>query len=536
MTGILKGSAAAIFIAGIFSCAQVVRPTGGPKDKTAPVVEKYIPDSASTNFKSKEINIFFNEYIQLKDINNQLIISPPLKRTPDIEANNKQLRIKLSDTLEENTTYTINFGNSISDITEGNVKENFQYVFSTGNFIDSISFSGKVQYAFNKKTEKGILVMLYKSMGDSLPYKRPPSYFTKTKENGTFRINNITGGKYKLFALKDSDNNYLFNSKDEAIGFSDTLINLFTSSSGNIFLFKETPKQFLKKALYAQFGKINLIFNKSAEDIKLEYLRGNPSDFLKEYSSQKDTLHIWYTGKEELVKIKVWDNDFLPDTAEIKMISKEKAMNNSRGAKPGLSASFNATESNPLNIGSSFIIEFSNPVKEADLTKIKLTQKTDTLKIAPVFIDSTRRKLAFKYTFTEDSSYSISVLPGVVKDIFGFTNDTIKAAFKVQKEKFYGSLRLDLEIPLTADNYILQLIDEKENVIRESFVKGSALINYEHILPGRYRLKIIYDDNSNNKWDTGNYLKKQQPEKVTYFSTPLTIRSNWDMEEKWKAE
>src|ERR1017187_10000846 len=164
-------------------CAQIVTPGGGPKDTKPPHVIKYSPDSAAINFKSKRIVILFNEFIQLNDVQKNLLISPPMKKMPDVKVKGKMLVIDLKDSLKKNTTYTFNFGKSIKDYTEGNTLEDFQYVFSTGTYIDSLQLSGKIKNGFDLKTEKDILVMLYDSLNDSVPYKKLPSYFAKDRKS-----------------------------------------------------------------------------------------------------------------------------------------------------------------------------------------------------------------------------------------------------------------------------------------------------------------------------------------------------------------
>jgi hypothetical protein len=194
------------------SCAQVVAPGGGKKDTTPPQVLKYTPDSASLNFKGKTIEILFDEFIQLKDLNTQLIISPPLEFTPDINIRGKSLIIEFNgkEVLKDNTTYCISLSNAIQDINENNAKENFSYIFSTGSYIDSLKLNGKVELAFDHKTENGILVMLYSDLNDSVVYKSLPAYFGKTNDEGLFQINNIRAGKYNIRALKDVNANYKY--------------------------------------------------------------------------------------------------------------------------------------------------------------------------------------------------------------------------------------------------------------------------------------------------------------------------------------
>src|ERR1041385_8014106 len=175
----------------ISSCAQVLTPNGGAKDAAPPVVLKYYPDSAATNFAGKKIIIRFNEYVQLSDLNNQLIISPPMNTQPEVAIRKKDIVIELKDSLLPNTTYTISFGKAIKDITENNILDNFRYVFSTGPVIDSLKISGKISNAVTLAGEKDIYVMLYKESGDSVPLKKKPYYFTKSRADGSYEFTNL---------------------------------------------------------------------------------------------------------------------------------------------------------------------------------------------------------------------------------------------------------------------------------------------------------------------------------------------------------
>ena len=138
------------------------------------------------------------------------------------------------------------------------------------------------------------------------------------------------------------------------------------------------------------------------------------------------------------------------------------------------------------------------------------------------------------FLLKENTTYHLLILPGTFTDIFGLTNDSIKIDFKTREEKYYGSVKLKLDVPPTDGYYIVQLLDESSNVIREDLVSKSIELEYAYLAPKKYKLKIIYDDNRNRKWDVGNYLKKIQPEKVIYNSELINIRSNWDAELEWK--
>ncbi len=211
----------AVFISG---CAKIVAPTGGPKDEEHPLIVEIDPPDNTVNFDRKKISITFNEHIQLKDLNNNLIISPPIEEKPDIKDKGKTLVIEFMEELKDSTTYNIYFGNSVQDFNEGNPIENFQYVLSTGSYIDSLSIKGQVINSFNLLPEEGVFVMLYKDFEDSVPIKQIPLYISKTNEKGVYRINNIGNNQYKLFSLRDFNKNYLFDLPNEEIAYLDSLV------------------------------------------------------------------------------------------------------------------------------------------------------------------------------------------------------------------------------------------------------------------------------------------------------------------------
>ncbi len=549
------------------SCAQVVSPGGGAKDTNPPKVIQYVPDSASLNFKSRSIAIFFDEYIQLQDLNNQLIVSPPLSKAPDIKVKNKSVIIDLDkdEVLKPNTTYCFSFGNAIQDNNEGNPKENFKYIFSTGNFIDSLTVSGKVENAFDHKTEKGVLVMLYSDLSDSVIYNKLPDYFAKTKEDGSFQINNIHTGKYKIYALKDANANYKYEGEGESIGFIDSLVDASSKKNIQIELFQEPAKKlFLKKYTYNSYGKIVFAFNKAADSVRITPLNHtfNENEVLLDYSKNKDSLMYWIKNySKDSLYLQVKNGSIVLDTLELKMIKKEDALKYNRNPlRLSLLNSASGNQNFDLNTELKFV--FNNPIDSIKQVE-NFQLKEDTL------LYKTSRRLSFnKYktstvqfgyrdsTFwgddpnnpgvmmsvafispklKENTNYHLFIPPGTFTDIFGLKNDTLKIDFKTREEKYYGTVKLKVNAPSIKHNYIVQLLDEKENIVREDFIKKGDLINYEYLYPQKYKLKIILDENINYKWDTGHLLKKQQPEKVIYYSELINIRSNWDMDLEWKV-
>lgn len=544
----------------IYSCAQVVAPGGGEKDITPPKVVKYIPDSASLNFKSKSIVVFFDEFIQLKDLNNQLIISPPLENTPDIKVKNKTLTIDFDkeEILKPNTTYSISFGNALQDIHENNPIDNFKYIFSTGSFIDSVIVKGKIENAFDHKTDKGVLVMLYTDFSDSVIYKKKPDYFAKTKEDGTFQINNIRTGKYKLLVLKDANSNYKYDSESESVGFIDALIDVAEKKNILIDVFQEPSKKlFLKKINYNSYGKISFIFNKPADSIRIEPLNltFNDKDVFLDYSKNKDTLNYWFRKDDkDSIILQVKNGNTIIDTVDFKIIKKEDALKSRRNPLRLVVVNSPAGNQN-VDLNAEFKIVFNNPLdpvlfnnsisKEINLIEDTIPIKDyknlfytlepfNTISINSKIIGKDGSMKVVPVVFKENTSYHLFIPPGTFTDIFGLTNDTIKIDFKTREEKFYGTLKLNLDIPVTVGSYIVQLLDEKESIVKESNINKSETLFYEYLYPKKYKLKIIYDNNANYKWDTGNLLQKLQPEKVIYNAEPVNTRPNWDLELEWK--
>lgn len=568
----------------LFSCAQVVAPGGGKRDNNAPRVVKYSPDSAQLNFNSKTIELTFDEYIQLKDLNSQLIISPPLEKNPDIKVKNKTLIIDLGkQELKPNTTYSINFGNALQDINENNPKENFNYIFSTGNFIDSLKVRGKIQTAFDHKTEKGILVMLYGSMNDSAIYNDLPEYFARTTADGTFQINNVKQGTYKLLALKDVNANFKYDGEMESIAFIDTVVNSAEKKEIRVELFTEHAKKiYVKKYMLSSYGKILITFNEGSDSIRVKNLSKDKNDVQEflDFSKNKDTLTYWLKNfDKDSLKLQLSNGNKIIDTLEFKMTRLEDALK-SRRTPLRLSLASSPAGNQSFDIVSPVGLKFSAPVAEIHHPeKIIFKEDTSLYKTNHPLTFSGNYSTLVRYGYwdsslthrdannpdlviaspefkdpelKENTKYHLFIPPGTFTDIFGLSNDSIRVDFKTRELKYYGSLKLKINVPelkgektfyqgktetiikdLKRSKYILQLLDDHENIIRQDVITQTETLTYNYLHPDKYHLKLIYDENGNEKWDTGNYLKKVQPEKVIYDPEIITIRSNWDAEIEW---
>jgi len=549
------------------ACATVVPPEGGPKDTTPPIPMSFQPKSKVTNYKGQKITIKFDEYIQLKDLNSQLVVSPSMPEDPDIYIQGKKLIIKTPDSLEENTTYTIFLGNSVVNYKEGLPVPHFQYVLATGNTLDSLRIQGNLKNAFDLKTEEGILVMLYKITADSTPYLQRPFYIAKTYASGDFILDNLSEGKYLIFALKDMNSNYLYDQPSEEIAFLDSLIipapvkpaddslDLIHPVNINMFLFKEIEKvQGIDRHAVIRPNLFELDFKRPTRDLKIEPLNFIPEGewYYPVLSSEKDTLKAWIIQKvPDTLEVKISDANQVVDTIQL-ILKKPARKKKTQGRKKSVEVEapkdtvpvivrigVKSNTGNGLAFFSNPKLTFSTPIKELNPSKIKFYKQQDTNYI-PIdfgvhFTDTVAADvMVFDVKLEEGTPYKILIPDSVFFDIFGNTNDTLEVRFGTTNQRNYGSLKLNVKyndsLPL-----LIQLLTEKDKVVYQSLLKDS-IIEYPYLVPGSYKIKAIKDRNNNGKWDTGNYLLKQYPERVYFLKTIVKIRANWDIEQKWEME
>ncbi len=516
------------FVILIFSCARRGRPEGGPKDFDKPIMVKADPAFESLKFKSNEIRIYFDEYIKLKDVTSQLIVSPPLKYPLVITPQgtpSKYIRIKLQDTLQENTTYTFNFGQSIIDNTEGNILDNFKYIFSTGDYIDSLEVSGTIKDAFDMKMKEKPTLMLYQideNFTDSIIYNKKPYYVGSTLDSVNWSITNIKAGKYLLVALNDNSKNYKFNPKEDKIGFNTKQITVPSDTTYAISLFREIlPFRIPSKP--AEHSKGHLLFGYEGvgKDFEVNVLSETPSDFtsMSTFDKEKDTLHYWYRNYDKDSISFELKNKIILDSVKVKLFEKDI---DSLSLKSGVSGT--------LNLRDTMKISTNVPVERIDTTKINFMDK-DSLKVAySIILSKHKQDILFNFEKSFDSKYVLELFPGAITDFFLIENDSLKVTFSTKKPTNYSSIFLNLK-NIKSYPIIVQLIDEKGKVIADFYSEFEQEYKFENLLPSRYMIRLIYDANGNKKWDTGNFLLKQQPEKIYYFKNILEAKANWEVTE-----
>lgn len=514
-----------LFILLLACCAQIVAPTGGAQDTIPPKVEKEYPSNKKTSFTGNKITIKFDEYIQLKDAEEQIVISPPLAEKPLFTVLGKSLNIQLMGVLSPGITYTINFGNSITDNHEGNILSNYSYIFSTGSFIDTLSISGSLKQAFNLKTEKGLSVCLYPidSFIDSTIYKQKPYYFTKTNESGFYTLPNLPNQTYKLVAFKDENKNLKYD-KGEWIGFKEEPIN--TSDSNTV-----KTLYFFNPNLY---GINKLVDTFSREQGRFTFVVFKPTGVTVKPIIPVN-YHTWYKkGKDNIDTLTLfssaWKTDSVLFSYHTPILDSVIVVKPRKSSKAG---KFEITLNKDIELNDSFIINLNHPLEQFFTDTAKLKVKEDSILINPtIILAPNKESIKLFYPLKEKQKYSLILADSAIKDIYGNYSKSEKYSFGTKTIKDYSSLVLSVIHPNDSNQYILQLIDENETkVIKEFIITKTTDINLEYVLPAKYRVKFIQDTNTNGIWDNGDYMAHKQPEKVFYYPDVLTLRAYWDLEQ-----
>lgn len=509
------------------SCAIQVPPGGGEKDVSPPEVVSSNPQPFQTNFTGNAVEIEFNEYVQVKDPNTQLIISPLLKNQPVVKVRKKSVLISFEeDTLLPNTTYTINFGSSLVDVNEGNTKQDYQFVFSTGPVIDSLSIKGSVIGAKDLKPDEGYTVMLYHNSEDSLPYLSRPAYFSRTAKDGSFEIRNISPGRYKVIALKDSDGDYKYTQAAEDIGFVDSTVEAGFEKPVQFKVFRELPKKAIAKAASEYPGKARITFTRSVSDTLVNWLDTAGVDLYRtRWSKEKDTLDVYYKNRNA-DSLQLMLNDFPKDTILIRLLREE-----SQGGR-GIGNKITAVQTGELPFFKPFIFNSTKPIARIDTSKIMVLQDSIPIPYGLVITDSLSARFELRRDWKQSASGRIMLLPAAVTNIFGEWNDTLQFTFSTSRESQYGSMSVAID-SLRQGNYLLQLVGDNDQIYYEQSLSGSKQLSFNLLEPRVYRLKFVNDINTDGRWTTGSYLDHRQAEQVLYYPESITVRANWDVDVKW---
>lgn len=563
------------------SCANMGSgPQGGPKDVTAPKYMGSTPKPNQTNFDGKKVVLTFDEYVQLKDAYNRVMVTPPQKTSPSISSLGKKVTVELMDTLKENTTYTIDFGNSIVDLNESNELKGYTIQFSTGDHIDSMKISGKVLNAENLAPMKGVYVGAYANGVDSMLRTRPFDHVAKTDENGNFTIKGLPKQSYKIYALKDDNSNYKYDQKSEGVAFIgqtyiptmeettriDTIYKDSVDEKGKSLGMKSTEIDTIKEEKYNRFGPDTLLLMYSVKTVHLQSLKS-----VKREDRNKICVYM-VNDKKEAPKMSIVDNQtkdwyvteksvtgdtttfWICDTTVAKMdtlkVAVEYEKTDSAENFVAMVDTFSLTSPKEKKKKTREKIEFdmpkivetyANPVMtwKRPLTRLDKSMMAVQKKQDSTWTDveyelketANPRKYELEMKLSETDVYRVKIDSGVAKNIYGQENNVeLTKTFKLRKSEEYT--KLTMKIKGAPQNSIVELLNPNDVAVRKAELKGETVV-FENLFAGDYYLRLTEDTDNDGKWTPGDFDKQQLPENVYYSNKKYTLRANWEREEEW---
>lgn len=577
-----------IAAAVMYSCANIGNPSGGPIDKTPPIFMRSNPTPNAVNVKDRKIEIFFDEIVSLKDPSTKIIVSPAQTEMPRMSALGRKVTVELVDSLLPNTTYTIDFSNSIQDNNEGNAIDNFAFAFSTGSVIDSMRVSGYVLDSRTLEPMQSVVVGLQSNLADSAFHKEKLQRVALTNDRGQFTIRNVSPGRYHIFALKDLDRDYKFGNPTEDIAFLDSIIvpsigsreaadtvyndlneidTIMRATRPAYFpndillsMFNEDRKsQYLANNLRVDSTRISLTFAAASDTLPSLSIVGRndvPDQwYTLERSQTNDTLTYWIRPphlvsadtlmvattylRTDTASNLSWGTDTLKFTFQ-----RQKAKKKKKNEETDSLEQIRFMELHPLANGTQevyapLLLQTGTPIERYSREAFHLQRKlqNDTTfypaEIKSIALrDSTlsRRDLILKVDWEPGAAYKLAVDSLAMTDIYGLQTKPLKVDFNVRKMEEYGNIVFN--IPAVRDFAIVELLDGTEKIVLRAPVKNhrAELLN---LLPGKYYTRLFIDRNGNGKYDTGNYDMHLQPEETVYYPGAINLKKNWDVEQTW---
>ncbi len=509
----------AVWACLIGACANKVSPSGGTQDTDPPKATFSMPENFSTGMTAKEVRIDFDEFIRLDNLQKQLVVSPPMDPMPEIQVRKRSLIIRFQQDLRPRTTYTINFGDAITDIRENNAIPGFKYVFSTGKFLDSLTLGGHVHAARDLEPQQGVTVMLYLvGAPDSLP-----GYFTRTDESGRFRFTHMAAGSYRVLALQDADSDYTHD-EGENVAFADSAVSAADTVSLTLRMFRQPAASLrLAESRLAAPGLFRITFNEPYQNPGVHAMGMDEAPWsAEEYNATRDTLLLWFSDTtQDTLQVVCMNNGMPFDTVAIQ--AWRKTGKNLITTGPAVTSNIRGGMVPPAG---RVLLYLTLPCLPPDTSLMMLTADSLPQEMPKIsFTDKAKRQMAIDRIFGPDTAFTLTMLPGAITDFRGQAGtDTVRIRFRNRPDTDLGTLRVKLK---DTTNVIVQLLT-RESVVVEREARTD--MNFDRLEPGGYRVRLIHDANGNGRWDTGDYTRKRQPEQVQYHPAEITIRANWDLE------
>ncbi|MBR6830710.1 MAG: Ig-like domain-containing protein [Tidjanibacter sp.] len=582
--GIVLKSMVMLMFGAVFlwSCANAMQPTGGPRDSLPPVVIGATPSFGTTDFKDTRITISFDEYVQVTNQQSEFFVSPPLKKKPTIIVKGRGIQIDILDTLKENTTYALNFGNSVKDNNEGNPLGSFRYVFSTGKEIDSMYMSAYTVSAEKGDTVSNTLLFFFPAEVDSIPdydstmFNLTPSVLARGESNGIVLAQNLKPIDYRVYAVKDNNTNFAYDPGVDDVAFLDSVLNpismpefsvwydttrhiVMANPQVNFRLFRDEnfKRQRLNNSVRPSQHQLRMEFSASYPQIKEFTLEGIDSDkIVTDYVTRdRDTILYWLdvpseslpdTIKGRMIYMKHDSlNVLVPDTAKLEFFWRYVESDAERRAREEEEKKRERAERNgevyeapkkpnpfkvdiqrgTLNPEQHLSMTFGMPVSEIDTTRLLLLRNDEEGKMFRVRYgleqDSVDvKKWLITAPWNEGDSYNVVALQGAFTDVARQQNDSTNMKLTVLDREDFGTLVLNITPKSEDSRYVIYLLDSRNKVLQtRTNVSGGQEI-FRFITPGDVVIKVLEDLNGNGVWDTGNMVQRRQPERNEIYYSP----------------
>lgn len=575
------------------ACASIGRPEGGPRDVTPPVYVRSNPAPGATQVDRSRVDIFFNENIQLEDISNKLVISPAQKQNPSISSNGKRVSVELRDSLQPNTTYTLDFSDAIRDLNEGNILDGYALDFSTGETIDTLKVSGMVFEARTLEPAQGMVVGVYSNLSDTAIHTLPLERVAKTNQYGQFTIRGLRPGTYSIFAIEDRNRDWHWD-RSENVAFGNftvtpsveqvTVTDTLASSTGEdsiimrqawhylpddvlLTWFNENYRpQYLRDYERTDRQRVTLKFGAESDSIPDITVINGPRQGMKladlsviETRAGLDSLVYWLRDTAVvnqdslLVEARYLKTDSLDQLAlttdtlklfvrGIKRNKKEKKKEETDTVAPPVPLlDIKSTTSGAQELNRPLVLEFGAPVETIDSTMWRLEMAVDTLwhPVTGLRLEQDSamlRRYNLAVPWTPGERYRLTVDSLAVTSIYGVWNKDYKHEFRAKTPEDYGNITFDIsDLSQAGDSVklMVELLDQQDKPVDALPLQPDGSVTFTYLNPATYYARAYIDRNANGKWDTGNLRDSIQPEDVFYYPKKLTLRKNWDIAQEW---
>ena len=528
-----------LLLTAVAGCAKQGYPSGGPKDETPPKAVAAKPANESRNFAGRQFSIAFDEYVTVKDADNNILISPPMRQKPEFTTKGKRLVVKINDTLQPNTTYLFQFKGAIVDFTEGNVLPSFEYVFSTGERMDTMMLAGRVLNARDGKPWKEpVTVMAYKVKGDepdgaldTVATANQPDFITRSDKDGVFAFHYVPAGNYRLVALEDK-NRDLRLGRGEAAAWEPTTVQAADSiDSATVTLLRiSAPDRRVQRVAKAEFtakGRATIV---TVMPMQSPSLAGD--SVVWRLNDRRDTMSVWFRNAACDSARLVLSDTALQDTLKLrykapKMGRRRRGAAKQNQAEPMVKALCSGTSAFYDDLRLAFTVPVTAMADGAQAEVMRL--KDSSVAQYALTLDSNGLGARIEATLRSGEEYSVRLREKLFTDIFGHGSDSL--VFKLTPQD-YGTLVFHL-VNRTGSPVVLDVLDDKDTVVASRSVTASAEVRIPHLKAGTYRVRAVLDTDCNGAWSPGDYWTGSQPEYVIYYSKSLQVREKWEMEERW---